>query len=89
MGWFSGDKKPAAPLTREIGAPPAAPASLLGPLMPPDAAKTRADATAAATLAATRARKRGAAGAQATLLTPTLGATTPAPVLQPKRLVGN
>jgi hypothetical protein len=86
MSFFGGDKKKPAPLTREVGAPPAAPASLLGDLLPPDAAKTRSEATAAAAGAASRVRKRGAMGTLAATLP--IGASPATAVLTPKTLTG-
>jgi hypothetical protein len=86
MAWFGSAKsitKGASPLAPA----PVAPATLLGALMPPDAALARSNATAEALKAAARAKKRAAAGGS-TLLTQVTGAATPAAVLAPRTLVG-
>ena len=87
MGFFGGDKKPAAPLQRDVGAPAHPARSLLGDLAPTDAGQTRSDASMAAAAAASRARKRGKSGAFVGLMSGT-PATGPKAVLQPKTLTG-
>ena len=89
MGMFGGDKKPAAPLQREVGAPANPARSLLGDLAPTDTGETRSNASMAAIAAGNRAKKRAASGGGFMgLMTGALGATSPKAVLKPKTLTG-
>lgn len=87
MAWF-GSKKSLTKGALPLAPPPVAPATLLGDLAPPDASRTRSNATTEALAAAARTKRKAAGANGGTLATAPPVPTNPAAVLKPKSLIG-